>query len=90
MKEVLGCKLAAVPASMFDEAVDMWITKAKLTLKTKLQVELIDHHSVPPDAIILDECAVLWVICWPTNGLAKDYIKNLVNYIESHLKAADT
>ena len=90
MKEVLGYELAAVPHSMFDKAGDMRITKAKSTLKTKLQVELTDHHSVPPDAIVLDGCAVLWIIRWPTHGLVKDYIKNLVDYIESHLKAADT
>lgn len=90
MKEVLSYELAAVPSSMFNEAGEMRITKSKSTLKTKLQVELTDRRSILPDAIVLDGCAVLWVIRWPTHGLVQDYIKNLVDYIASHLKIADT
>ncbi len=59
-------------------------------LKTKLQVELTDRRSVPPDAIVLDGCAILWVVNWPTHGLVQDYIRNVVNYVAGHLQIADT
>lgn len=90
MKEVLGYELAAVPPSLFDEAGEMCITKSKSTLRTKLQVEVTERHLILPDAIVLDGCAVLWVIHWPTAGLVQDYIKNLVDYIANHLTIADT
>ena len=90
MKDVLGYELAAVPPSMFDEAGEMRITKSKSTLKTKLQIELTDRRSVPPDVIILDGCAIMWVIHWPAHGLVQDYIKNVVDYVRSQLQIADT
>ena len=61
------------------------ITKSRSSIKTKL-IRQTDLHSVPPDAIVLDECAVLWVIQWPT----QDLIKNLVDYILIDMKPDDT
>ena len=31
-----------------------------------------------PDAIIIDGCAVLWVISWPSSGIVED---NLLVYL---------
>lgn len=90
MKDVLSYELADAPPSMFDKSGDMRITKAKSTLKTKLQVELTDRRTVPADAIILDGCAILWVVRWPAHGVVQDFIKNLVEYVSSHLRVADT
>ena len=62
MEEVLGHKLAGVPTSMFEDTGEMRLTKSKSILKTKLQVELADRRSVPPDVIVLDGCAILWIV----------------------------
>ena len=77
---------------MFDKSGDMRMTEAKSTLKTKLQVELTDHFNVLADAIVLDGCAILWVVHWSAQGVVQDLIKNLVEYmyVSSHLKVADT
>ena len=90
MKDVMGYELAGVPPSMFDETGEMRITKSKSTLKLKLQVEVTDRRSIHPDAIILDGCAILWVINWPSHGIVEDYIKNLVHYISLSLALGDT
>ena len=90
LKDVLQYELAPVPPSMFEDNGDMRITKSKSTLKKKLQVETTHHTSFTPDSIILDGCAVLWVIQWPTRGTVEDYIKNLLNYLLCCLEKCDT
>ena len=62
MKDVMGYQVAGVSPLMFDETGEMRITKSKTTLKSKLQVEVTYCRSIPPDAIILDGCAIMWVI----------------------------
>ena len=69
----------------------MIITKSKSSIKTKLKVEQTDRATLcSPDAIFLDECAILWMIQWPTHGLVQDLIKNLVGYILIDMKPDDT
>ena len=63
MQDVLSYELAAFPPSMFDEKTgDMRLTSSKSTLKTKLQVEKSSRAVAPPDAFVLDGCAILWVV----------------------------
>ena len=90
MGEVLGHGLAGVPTSMFADTGEMRLTKSKSFLKTKLQVELADRRSVPPDVIVLDACAILWMVKWPAHGLVKDYLQNVLDYVISQLNIADT
>ena len=59
MKDVLGYELPYAPPSMFDKTGEMRISKAKSTLKTRLQVELTKRRIVSPSAIVLDGCAIL-------------------------------
>ena len=62
IRDVMGYKLAGVPPIMFDETGEIHIIKSKSTLKSKRQVEVTDCRSIPPDATILDDCAIMWVI----------------------------
>ena len=48
-------------------------------LKTKLQVELADRRSLPPDVIVLDGCAILWIVRWPAHGLVKDLFAECIS-----------
>ena len=68
----------------------MRITKTKSTLKKKLQIEVSDRTCNPPECIILDGCAILWIINWPTHGTVEDYIKNFISYIIESLRKCDT
>ncbi len=90
MKDVPSYELAFAPPSMFDKSGEMRITKAKSSLKTKLQVEQSERFFSPPDVTILDGCAILWVVRWQAHGLVKDFIKNFVDYLSSHLRINDT
>lgn len=89
LKDVMKFELAATP-SMFEENGDMRITKTKSILKKKLQVEVSDRLSSSPDAFIIDGCAVLWVIRWPTKGTVEDFILNLLGYVNERLKSCNT
>ena len=90
MKDVLGYELSHVPPSMFDKTGDMRISKAKSTLKAKLQVELTMRRTASPKATVLDGCAILWVIRWPAHGIVKDFVENLFEYISNLQKVCDT
>ena len=90
MKDVLGYELSYAPPSMFEKTGNMRISKAKSALKTKLQVELTARHSTPPEAIVLDGCAILWVIRWPAHGVVRDFVENVFQYTVNHLKVCDT
>ena len=90
LKDIMQFELAAVPPSMFEDSGDMRITKTKSVMKKKLQVEVSDRLSSSPDAFIIDGCAVLWVIRWPTKGTVEDFILNLLAYVNERLKSCDT
>ena len=87
MKDVLEYELSPVPTSLFEDSGEMRTPKAKSTLKRKLQV---DAESVGVrTCVILDGCAILWVIHWPTTGTVADYVKNFVAYIQRLLHCTD-
>lgn len=72
----------------------MRITKTKSTLKRKLQVEqstrtLEEPDAVIIDAVIIDGCAVLWTIHWPTQGTVQDFANSFVSYTLSKVRACD-
>ena len=56
MKDVLSYELASTPPSLFDKSGEMRITKAKATLKAKLQVEQSVRFSTAPDGIVVLYC----------------------------------
>lgn len=65
----------------FNDNGDMRITKSKSTLTKKLQIDVSARLTNQPEAIILDGCAILWVISWPANGTVEDFLKLLLAYI---------
>ena len=62
MQDILKYELVPVPLSMFEDNADMRNTKSKSISKQQLQVEVSDRICQVPDAIIIDGCAMLWVI----------------------------
>ena len=92
MKNVMEYELAGVPPSMFKDNGEMRTT-SKCKLKSELKVEATISQrgkQKVPDAIILDGCAILWVVDWPTQGLVKDFVTNVMHYVIARLKEADT
>ena len=60
VEHILSSELAPVPTSMFDETMrKLRIAKSKSILQNKLQVEQSALATAPPDAIVIDGCAIL-------------------------------
>ncbi len=68
----------------------MLITCSKSTLKSKLQVKTSSRALPTTDAYVIDYCAVLWVVKWPSKGTVVDYIRAFVKYIDVYVCKSDT
>lgn len=88
IKEVLTYELSPVPASLFDDNGTMRV-QSKSILKSKLQVEHSSRTADPPDTVIIDGCAMLWAVHWPSSGSVEDYAVNFMKTINYHLTHSD-
>ena len=66
---------------MFGVNENMRITKSKSTLKKKLQVEQSTRTVKKPHVVIIDGCAMLWLI--------QDFVNGFINYILNNLEQCD-
>ena len=72
---------------MFEEKTrDLSIAKSKSILKNKLQIEQSASATGQPDAIVIDGCAILWVVHWPSKRRVQDLVTNFVKYVKGKLK----
>ena len=60
--------------------------QVKVNTKNKLQVEQSARATGQPDAIVIDGCAILWVVHWPSKGHVQDLVTNFVKYVKGKLK----
>ena len=67
MQTILTYELSATVPALFDVNGDMRL-HTKANLRNQLKVELSNRRTSPPDAIIIDGCAYLWSVHWPTSG----------------------
>ena len=66
----------------------MRIMKSKSTLKRKLQIEHSNRSQFPPENVIIDGCALMW-IHWPASGTVADYIRNVMQYVMRCMAQSD-
>lgn len=85
IKEVLIYELFATPPGLCDENGDTR-SQNKAMLKSKLQVQVSNRHIEYPDAILIDGCALLWVIHWPSLGTVEYFIKNFLMSLHFYLQ----
>ena len=72
LNDVLKYELAAVPTSIFDEkSGELRTLKSKSILKRRLQVEVTNPSRGTGDAVVIDGCAILWVLQWPTKDSSR-------------------
>ena len=87
VEQILSYELTPVPTSMFEgKTRDLRIAKSKSILKNKLQVEQSAHATGQADAIVIDGCAILWVVHWPSKGSVQYLVTNFVKYVKGKLK----
>ena len=88
---LMSYELSPVLTALFDDHGDMRVTSSKATLKNALKIEIAQRTQPRAiDAIVLDGCAILWVIQWPASGsVVQDYLDNVRKYLQKCLKQAD-
>ena len=87
--DIFKHELAPVPTSMFDDFGDMRIDKSKSKLKMSLAVELPSRRTGRADLVVLDGCAILWIVHWPSKAKVSDFVSNFQSYVSQLLKASD-
>ncbi len=81
LNDVMKNELAAVLTSIFyEKSGELRISKSKSILKRRLQVEVTNPSRGTRHAVVIDGCAILWVIQWPSKGIIKDVVLNFVKY----------
>ena len=80
LSDILAYELAPLPASMFSENGEMPTPTAKSALKKSLQVEISSRLAPQPDVIIVDGCAILWVVHWPNRGTVLEFVRNFASF----------
>ena len=86
LDKVLHHELPPLPTSMFDETGIMRLSTTKSTLKNKLQVKVPWRLTHEPQATIMNGCAILWIINWPSKGTVHDYVHNFASYYRPRLE----
>ena len=87
-KCMFSFELAPVPTSMFDDDGEMKICKNKSSLKKSLKVETPIRAAGLPEVVILDGCAILWHINWPS-GAVLHYCKAVSATVQQKLAISD-
>ena len=81
LNDVMKNELAAVLTSIFDEKRgELRISKSTSILKRRLQVEVTNPSRGTGHAVVIDGCAILWVLRWPSKGIIKGAVLNFVKY----------
>ena len=89
VEHLFSYELAPIPTSMFTDNGDMRISKTKSVLKRKLQVEQSSQIYQQSEVSVIDGCAILWVIHWPSNGVVKDFVNGFIKFIFEKLSISN-
>ena len=74
-KEPFAHELASILPAHFNKNVDLRVT-TKSILKNSLKVERSSRNTICPEVVIVDACAILWTVSWPS---APDKVSDFVN-----------
>ena len=73
---------------MFDDTGNMRSVKFKSSLH-KIRKKVSFRSMKKTELVVIDGCAILWVVNWPTNGLVFDYIANYFDFVLLKLQSHD-
>ena len=88
---LLSHELAPFPVSLFDESGNMRLCSSKADLKSKTQVQISGRYVDSLDCLVLDGCAILWMVQCPSNSShqqaqVKDFVYSFESYILHRLQ----
>ncbi len=89
IKNIIQHELSPIPTALFEESGNMRPARAKSVLKQKLQVEKSRRTIEPSNALVIDGCALLWIVPYPSNGTVRDYVDAFIKLILGHLAVQD-
>ena len=85
LEEVLKYELSPIPLSLFKDDGEMRPSPSKSVLKSTLQVEVSTRLQISSDAAVIDGCAYLWFMHWPSEGSVETLAEMFYTYITSLL-----
>ena len=88
LKELFQYELSPIPTSLFDDNGDMRPATAKSALKKKLQLE-VPSRTLEKAIKIIDGCAFLWTVSWPTKKPIASFVENFWSKILRYLEESD-
>ena len=89
VKGIFRHELAPILTSLSTDSGDMRITETKSILNRELQVEKSGRTLRKPDAVVIDGCAILWIIHWPSHGRVQNFMDGFLMYILEKLSRSD-
>ena len=66
----------------------MRINGNKADLKNVLKVDVSARTQDNPDAVIVDGCAMLYAVYWPTDGTVEDLLQSIKTYLKQYDEAS--
>ena len=89
IENVFKFELAPIPTSSFEDTGALRPPRSKSDLKT-IGTKVLVRKSEKTNFIVIDGCAILWVVNWPPKASVQDYVDNVCDYVLRRLKTADT
>ena len=89
IEQVLKFELSPIPTSMFNENGLLRPAKTKSDLQS-IGSTISFRNAHQPNLVLIDGCAVLYIVNWPTEALVQDFVENMCSFIISKLKISDT
>ena len=88
IKTIFSHELCSFPPSLFHQNGEPRYCTTKSTLKNMLERTVSRRSSLSPDYIIIDACALLWTISWPSAGSVKDFADLVMAKVCSYATSA--
>ena len=93
-KDVFCFELAALPTALFHDMGAMRMCSSKSELKNKSRVEISSRNAHQINCTILDGCAIMWIVPWPSSSqtkaaLVSDYVSAFKAYFKRQLEHGD-
>ena len=89
IENVLKFELAPIPTSIFEDNGLLRPPKSKSDLKS-IGTKIVVRNAEKTNFIVMDGCAIMYVVNWPTNAMVQDYVDNMCHFVMNKLKTTDT
>ena len=84
LDDVFSYELSPIPVSIFKENGEMRMIGNKSDLKNRVKVDVSIRIQDVVNAVIIDGCAMLYAVYWPTDGTVNDLIQSIKVYLKQY------